>query len=337
MKGIWEMKKFVVILLALSLLFCAVACDGDTSTETESSDIETTETEAEETTARHPKGDVVEIDDDTDLNSFCLIYGRKISFVERSEVVKLEEAIAKLLANEYHLIGEKSGARAYSTCPDPDSPSVPGSYSCALMDMTGDGVAELLLHPEGFFGSSGTATYFIYDVYSGEYIGSIDDGIGNPWCSYYNVENDSYYFMAQYYLRGGWSYTGTRLSVLCFNEERGEYEGRSLVSSSHCISMETETDEAGEVVGSYEAYNANTYHANKYDDTLGGYIWELYDFERNFIRIPETELLLIEWGDVCDGETDLKERAALMAHALVNSTQKIIKPDNISLDLDLVE
>ena len=60
-------------------------------------------------------------------------------------------------------------------------------------------------------------------------------------------------------------------------------------------------------------------------------------FQRNFIRIPETELLQIRWGDVCDDD-DQSVRAAKMAKALVNSSQRIIKPDDtVSLHIYTVD
>ena len=320
-------KRICAILVTLAMIISLVCCeiaDYDSTNSPDSSEI------SEETTR---KKDKIVLEENCDTTDFCVINGRMINFVSWDEISKLEASIAKLLSNELYPYGEGGDIYGY-TCPDPDSPSVPESYSCGLMDVSGDGVPELLLHPYGYFGSSGTASYKIYDVYSGEYLGIIDDGIGIPWCTYYNIEEDNYSIVCQYYLRGGWPYrhyTHTELAYI-----KGEYCSRSFASSKHDIEVEQETDEDGHECWN-EIYPNTRYYSDKYSDSLDGYNNSLFDFEQNYIRIPETELILIGWDEVCEYDEDQSVRAAKMARALVTSCQRIVAPDTIKLNVYIEE
>lgn len=322
------MKRFFVLFVAFLLVFTLVCCDSAESAQTSDTFSESSESIEETTRAK----DKIVLEEGCDTTDFCVINGRMINFVPVEELKRIEKPLAKLLANEWRMIGERSGGDNIY-CPDPDSPSVPQSYSCALMDVTGDGVPELLLHPFGYFGSSGTASYKIYDVYSGEYLGMIDDGMGIPWCSYYNVKEDNYYIIGQYYLRGGWPYRHRTFVELAHDSDEGFYDC-SFASSSHDIDMiHHEEMDSGDVEYWEEIYPNTDYYTRDDSDSIDDYFWTIYDFNQNFIRIPETELKQIDWDDVCDDDDDLGVRAEKMARALVTSCQRIILPDNVRLNI----
>ena len=321
-------KRIFALFIAFLLVFTLICCDRTETEQTSGAFLETNES-TEETTR---KKDKIELEENADTTDFCVINGRMINFVPEEELKKLEKPLAKLLANEWSMIGERSGDGNIN-CPDPDSPSVPQSYSCALMDVSGDGVPELLVHPFGCFGSSGTASYEIYDVYSGEYLGIIDDGMGIPWCSYYNVKEDNYYLIGEYYLRGGWPYRHRRYVELAHDSDEGYYDS-SFASSSHDIDMiHHEEMDSGDIHYWEELYPNTEYHTRDGSDSIDDYFWTIYDFDQNYIRIPETELKLIDWHEVCDDEDDLTVRAEKMARALVGGCQRIIMPDTVKLHI----
>ncbi len=320
-------KRIFALFITFLLVFTLICCDRAETEHTSDAFWESNEL-TEETTR---KKDRIELEENADTTDFCVINGRMINFVPEEELKTLEKPLVKLLANERRMIGERSGGNSY--CPDPDSPSVPQSYSCALLDVTGDGVPELLVHPYGYFGSSGTSSYEIYDVYSGEYLGILDDGMGIPWCAYYNVKKDNYYLIGQYYLRGGWPYRYRTFVELALDSEEGFYDC-SFASSSHDIEMIHHEEMDSEGIQYWEEIYPNTeYYTRDNSDSLDDYFRTIYDFNRNYIRIPETELKLIDWDDVCESDEDLTVRAEKMAKALVTSCQRIIKPDTVELNI----
>lgn len=112
----------------------------------------------------------------------CIINGRKFYFVDDETKKEWKEPLAKLLSNVLVPYGEHGDILGYEATIDSKAPVIPQCYECGLLDITMDGVPELLVHPSGYFGSSGTATYFVYNIYSGQKLGEIDGGNGQSWC-----------------------------------------------------------------------------------------------------------------------------------------------------------
>ncbi len=265
------------------------------------------------------------------VSDFCVINGKKMYFLDDGEKAKLREPLIKLLSNETREIyadspmGEIIGYEAY----DPDLPTIPEGYACGLYDVSGDGIPELLVHPRGYFGSSGTVTYFVYDIFTGEAIGSIDGGNGESWCVYYITETDELRSVGSYWRRGGWS---ERYRVMTFLRYEDDHIcGEELYLYSH-LSIDGETIETGDVnedgvpIGKWvESYPYSRYSVYGEDAYLDDYYAEIDWFHKNGIRIPETELQMINWWNATRAD-DRFVRAEQMADALLTTTQKFIVP-----------
>lgn len=125
--------------------------------------------------------------------SFCRINGKNICFADENTKKEWERRLAKLLSDVQIPDDENSFVT------DTEAKKVIAqSIGCGLLDVTQDGVPELLVYPYGYYGSTGTATYFIYDIYSGEYLGYINGGNSESWCMYYNLETENLMLVGQY-------------------------------------------------------------------------------------------------------------------------------------------
>lgn len=258
----------------------------------------------------------------------CIINGKKLYFVSDEEKQQWIEPLTKLIANEKSIpIVDEDSIMGYLP-PDSDSPSIEKFHECGLLDVTGDGIPELLVRPWGWFGSSGTTGYYIYDIYTGQMLGQIEGGNGGTWCAYYCMETDKILFVNQYWLRGGWAYRERFLSAIEYSEEKG-YIDRVYLYASYVIDGETQNiiDEDPDD-GIYQAEWIETYPETHY--RIFGqevYLDDYYDcidrFNEQYVRIPETKLVIISWNDYSDEER--AESARRMAEALVSSGQAFIK------------
>lgn len=195
-----------------------------------------------------------------------------------------------------------------------------------------DGVPELLVHPFGYFGSSGTATYFVYNIYSGQKLGEIDGGNGQSWCLYYNTEYDSVDLIGQYWLRGGWAWRDRYITEVYYDESIMECFEAQQFRTSHEITgeqtdiVDEDPDDMFYTATWVESYPSTTYYVNRQEVYLDDYYAEYNHFIKTCIRIPETELILISWDNVSDDEDDYATKGAKMAEALVTSEQEFILP-----------
>ena len=270
-----------------------------------------------------------QVDEDIDM---CIVNGRKMYFLADKEKKKLRKPLEKLLSNETHEIyadtprGEIIGYEPY----DKDEPTVPEGYACGLYDVTKDGIPELLVLPRGYNGSSGALTYYIYDLESYECIGTIDSGNAGSWCVYYFVELDELRSVGSYWRRGGWQERYRVMTFLTYDERQRAYGEESFLYA--WLGIDGERVEEGEVLdGVYianwvESYPYAYYKVRGKDAYLDEYYAELDWFNASFVRIPETELQMISWGDVCDDDDDRFERAEKMVDALLSTTQEFILP-----------
>ncbi len=265
-----------------------------------------------------------------------IVNGNPVLFVEESQKQTWEEPLAKLLANVEVPYGEKGEILGEEPI-DPDSPSVPMNYCCGLLDVNLDGVPELLVHPFGYFGSSGCATYYAYDIHTGQKIGEIDDGCGeDTWCVYYDIQEERFRLVGQYWLRGGWSARDRYLSFLTYYAELGEYGNDIYLHTFHHIDANQEILEDPDPTDSYyvatweEIYSNTSYFVDGEMVYLDDY-YDAYDrFVADHIRIPETTLQLIRWDDVSEDEDSYEEKAKKMAKALISTDQKFLVYPKIS-------
>lgn len=259
-----------------------------------------------------------------------IVDGTPVLYVDEAQKQTWEEPIARLLANVEIPYGE--GGEILGVAPlDPDSPSVPRNYRCGLLDIDLDGTPELLVHPDGYFGSSGCATYFAYDIHTGRRVGVIDDGGGtDTWCLYYSTEEKCFRLVGQYWLRGGWAARSRYLSFLEYDVESGEYQNSVYLHTFHAIDLER--DESGDpdptddvdVIVVDEIYSDMAYTINGESSYLDEYYHAYDQFVASHIRIPETALQLIGWDDVSEDEDSYEEKAKKMAKALVSTNQAFL-------------
>ena len=278
-----------------------------------------------------------DINRDSDINAKtsapnCKINGREFYFVSDEVKQEWKEPLAKLLSNVLIPYGEHGEILGYEATIDPKAPVIPQCYECGLLDITMDGVPELLVHPFGYFGSSGTATYFVYNIYSGQKLGEIDGGNGQSWCLYYNTEYDSVDLIGQYWLRGGWAWRDRYITEVYYDESIMECFEAQQFRTSHEITgeqtdiVDEDPDDMFYTATWVESYPDTTYYVNRQEVYLDDYYAEYNHFLKTCIRIPETEFILISWDDVSDDEDDYATKGAKMAEALVTSEQEFILP-----------
>lgn len=277
--------------------------------------------------------DDIEIKQDTVTKR--IIKDKEIFFVNDELKEDWKEPLSKLLSNVLVPYGEHGEIMGYEAAVDPNAPTIPACYECGLLDITRDGVPELLIYPLGYFGSSGTATYFIYDIFTGEKLGSIGGGISESWCEYYYSETDEIKLVGQYWLRGGWEERDRYILTTAYYEEYGEFHGSSYLHTYHRIAgeqtdiVDEDPDDMYYTATWIESYPETLYYIEGKEVYLDDY-YEEYDwFIQNCIRIPETELVLIDWDDVTDDEDDYVTRGSKMAQALITSKQRFIDFKNL--------
>ena len=264
----------------------------------------------------------------TATGKLSVVNGKTFYFLDDKDKQALREPLIRLLSNETREIyadtprGELIGREPY----DPDAPTVPAGYACGLYDVTGDGMPELLVHPNGYTGSSGTATYFVYDVFSGEELGSIDGGNDELWCVYYFMETDELRSVGTYWRRGGWSERYRVTSFLTY-DKAGNTCGEEYYLYAHFViesNMFTPSEDSSDAQEWSEHYPYARYSVRGENSTLDDYYGEIDWFNANCVRIPETTLQMIDWDTVCSDDDDRFVRAERMADALLSSTQEFI-------------
>ena len=251
----------------------------------------------------------------------CVVNGREIAFVDDAAKQAWQEPLERLLSNVLVAYGENGDILGYEASVDPHAPSIPQCYRCGLFDVTRDGVPELLVHPFGYFGSSGSVTYFVYDFYSGQKLGEISGGISQSWCVYYDIVEEKADIYGQFWIRIGWSWRERYVKTLYFDEAIRECGDVQYLRSTHDITAE---EVEGEENAMIERYPATNYYMYQSEVGLDEY-YQAYDtFLQTCIRIPETELILFDWGDVSDDADDYPTKGKKMAAALIASAQEYV-------------
>ena len=258
-----------------------------------------------------------------------IINGKEIYFIEDSERAKWVEPLSRLLANVMVPYGENGEILGYKATVDEQAPSIPQCYECGLLDVTGDGVPELLVHPFGFFGSSGTATYFAYNIFSGQKVGEINGGNGQSWCFYLDVETNAPKLIGHYWLRGGWQVRSRYVKTVYYEDSVSECMETTCFHTYHEIDAEQTNikDIDGDIYEAtwVESYPKTEYYVGSREVYLDEYYAEYESFLTSKVRINETELVLIGWDDVSNEEDDYPTKAKKMANALVLSEQEFLK------------
>ena len=262
----------------------------------------------------------------------CIINGRSFSFVGDEAKKEWKQPLAKLLSNIIVPYGENGDILGYEVTTDPHAPAIPQCYRCGLLDVNEDGVPELLVHPYGYGGSSGNATYFVYNIFTGQKLGEIDGGNGQSWCYYYDTEYDDFDLIGQYWLRGGWEWRDRYITEVFYQESIMECMESQLFHTAHEIAGE-QTDIQDENPDDIfytatwnEWYPSTEYYVSGQAACLDDYYAAYENFVTTHVRISETELILFTWGDVSNDDDDYITKGEKMAEALISSEQKFIKP-----------
>ena len=261
----------------------------------------------------------------TERQADCVVGGKAYDFVGDEVKKEWEEPLARLLSNVYLPYGENGDILGYEATVDPHAPVIPQSYACGLFDVTGDGVPELLVYPLGYGGSSGNATYFVYNFYSGQKLGEIDGGNAQSLCLYHDTEKGDTDIFGRYWLRGGWAYRGRYITEVTYDEMLMECFQSTYLSTSHDVEQEETVDEDGEMMID-EIYSNTEYYVYGKEVSIDDYYAEYDSFSVRYVRIPETELVTVRWSDVTEDADDYVTRGQKMARALLQTDQAFLAP-----------
>ncbi len=252
-----------------------------------------------------------------------VVNGKSIYFAQRDDLLELRPQLVKLLSNEskpYYDLEDKSIA-GY-TPPDPNSPSIPYCYQCALFDVNLDGVPELIVYPFGYGGSAGNATYFAYDIMTGKQIGYFGSSSAGDWCTYFDLRDGTLKQMAIYTLRSGWAQTTRYVDGLKYNELDDIYYNDEYFCDMHEVDhVRDEEENCWREVPIEDHYSIDGRMV-----LMEEYYCAYDSFFENCIRLPETEMQLIPWNEISEDDDDNLMRAEKMADALLTSSQRVVLP-----------
>lgn len=254
---------------------------------------------------------------------YCRIDGEDIYFIGGEELQALREPLIKLLANRKEKYYQE-GADVQYIPPDPDSPAIEGCYRCGLFDVTADGVPELFIPPWGFEGSSGVVDYYVYDIKTGEKIEQISTGYGS-YCCYFDTERRALALVENSGSQIGWYMKSTYLYVRIYDSAKGEYVSDLNISADYVLDVPSANENRVEY---FIDYKPASWH--DYQDLLDR-------FYMNYVRIPETELTMIDWSEVSKKDDDRFVSAQKMADALLASEQKYVIPNKDNSEKDFGE
>lgn len=237
-----------------------------------------------------------------------MVDGKSFYYLSDEKLMSYKETVRALLENErpskYDGDYDENAAPPY-----PDRPSVEEGYSCALFDVTGDGVPELFISLRGHSGSAGNATYDIYDITTAKVIGQVDGAMMSTLCVYYNTETDAFMRVDQFRVQGGIDYQMLHTVTLEYDSVQGGYYYKPYLE----VIYETIPD-----------YTKAEFYSG--DKKLSQHqYFEKYEYlNRNCIRLVETEICVFFWIDIVSDTDDQATRAQKMADALFSSGQKFL-------------
>lgn len=257
----------------------------------------------------------------------------EVVFVEESEKEAWREGIERLLSNVLTPIYVTGGELMGYVAPYPERPALePWCYAIALFDIDLDGTPEVLGRASG--GSSGGGYYYVHDLLSGKYIGTLNGGGDDSWAVYFDREGGRVETMCEYGLRFGWSsqrYGVDRATLAenTFGRDKTVYESSYLDVEYNEIPVQTELSEEQKLSGIHAsyvpAYTALSFSVNGQAADPQEYYNEYGYFADNYLRIEGSGIRCVEWTDVGDGTEDAQTRARLMADALIGSGQKFVR------------
>ena len=311
------------LLLLIGVIFTFVGCQNGNREaapdSVESRDISESESETREES--EPKETVI-----------YRLQNERVTYLSNEKKEAWREPLIAILS-KMHPGGYYEEVDPEAEDPDMRYEYIPGGYAIALMDFNADGVPEVVEAYSG--GSAGNTYYEIFDLYSGEPIGSLNGGGVDEWCVYYHTSYGSYETVGQYEWRIGWA-GRTRFITKATVGERLDGDGKAILEREYlCVEysidmMEVELTpeqiEAGVHASYEEIYPATEYFVNGDRSYFDEYYTEYDAFVKSCIRLPETAMTRFTWDSVSDEEEAQSIRALKMAEALLTSNQMFIEP-----------
>ena len=255
---------------------------------------------------------------------YCVVDGYRLWYLPDRELEALREDLVELLSNPTVAYYEDGSLMGYKPV-DPDRPYIHGGYTCALFDVTMDGIPELLVVPDGYNGSSGMVQYFAYDIESGEEVGSLWGGHDSSWCMYFDTEENTLRGVGQFWWRYGWPERDRYIMTVGWSEEQSKYVSKTYLEMYHTVNrekLEGEKDSYGDDV--YTETTETRFYVHNDEVGMDDYYYHYDSFVRDNVRINETALSILHWSDVCDREEGYAEKAEKMADALLSTGQRFI-------------
>ena len=257
-----------------------------------------------------------------------------VAFVSDEQKAEWKSALVSLLNNEKIPLynDEGKGFEDY-TYLYPDQPCIETGYQLALFDINIDGIPELLVNVGG--GSAGNAFYYVYDLFTGAEIGTLEGGHSNAWCIYFHQTTGKYEAIGQFEWRSGWTGKMRMVHRAVITETIGLGEAYLHETSMmyayydiNAVKVEIPDADADEGYRTEweEVYTGVYFSVDGSKASIEEYFAAQDDFVLNYFRITETGLLLFDWDDVVDKDDDVLTKAEKMAEALLTSDQKFIEP-----------
>ena len=248
-------------------------------------------------------------------------------YVSDSEKEEWYNAIVKLISNQEESYGTPADGIIGYKAPRPNDPSIAAGCDMGLFDVNLDGVPELLLNLGG--GSAGNYYFYIYDIFSGMMLGTLNGGGSEAWAVYYDIPNNQYITIGRYDWRVGDSGSRHFVKTIVFDEEEQKYYEKSLFSSSYEYDKKQLVDENGNFSGIDLEIADVSFGVNGAFAEFQSYHYDMTDFYQNHSLVPHTGIKLYYWSDVSDKDDSYQERAEKMAQMLLyGSGQKFVKQSN---------
>lgn len=313
-----KIKRIIIGILVIFIMIVCAGCQQETARDCLDSTVGT---------ESQSQGETI-----TNVEYMYSISYKDIEFISPKTYESWRDPLAKLLSNKAIPYGSGGEIMGY-TYLYPDQPCIANGYQLGLFDFDMDAVPELLVNLGG--GSAGNAYYYVYDIITGELLGSLDGGFDKSWCTYLNLDTGKYEIIGQFEWRMGWQgkqriMRKATLTNTMSDNRKILYDSSWLYAYYEIDAAELELTQdeidAGIHASWDEIYTGVEFRVNGNESYIGTYFSEYDFFLENYIRIPETALLLVDWDDVCDYDEDQAVRAKKMTDALLSSKQQFIQP-----------
>ena len=246
--------------------------------------------------------------------NYCRVNGATVNFMSASEREKLREPLEKLILEALALEPVTDDFYDYIKLFDADSPTVIPGIEYGLFDVNLDGVPELFVHPYGYTGSSGTATYSVFDIYRGENIGVIQSG-QDDWCVYVESGTSKLVIMGEYITRGGWAGHSYACVMLGFASDAGVLTERCVLSShnSYIGSDNSDVNDGWSAV----------YYVDEEKTGPEMYLHSSKLLKESYARIPEMKLVMVCDEHYYDLDISMEEHARYIVDLLLSTGQEL--------------